>query len=104
MQFTVYLNTNPETKEAIPYLLDVQSSLLTDLGTRVAVPLYHASAMKGKVIKGLMPVLEVDDKKVVMVTPEMAGIPKKTLGAAITNLAGQRAEIVSAIDLLVFGL
>ncbi len=102
-RFTVYLNINPETKGTIPYLLDVQSTLLADLGTLVVVPLYHASAMQGKIIKGLMPALQVADKKVVMVTPEMAGIAKKTLGTVVTDLAKQRAEIVSAIDLLVFG-
>lgn len=69
----------------------------------MVVPLYYASAMRGKVTKGLMPVLKVDGHQVVMVTLEMAGIPKRTLGTTVASLAEERTEIVSAIDLLVFG-
>ena len=38
-QFTVHRNPNPGSKAAYPLLLDVQSDLLADLGTRVVVPL-----------------------------------------------------------------
>ena len=38
-QFNVYRNLNATTKSVTPYLLDVQSNLLSDLVTRVVVPL-----------------------------------------------------------------
>lgn len=44
-QFAVYGNINPATRAAVPLLLDVQSDLLAELGTRVVVPLYPASEM-----------------------------------------------------------
>ena len=46
-QFTVHRNPNPGSKTAYPLLLDIQSDLMADLGTRVVVPLCRASAMKG---------------------------------------------------------
>ena len=103
-QFTVHRNTNPATKTAVPFLLNVQSDLIEDLGTRVAVPLYPAVAMKGKTIRTLTPTFEIDGKQYVMVTPQLAGVPKKLLGASVTSLSAKRDEIISALDLLITGI
>ncbi|MCF8107725.1 MAG: CcdB family protein [Desulfohalobiaceae bacterium] len=48
-QFDVHENTNPETNQTIPYLLDVQADLLETLATRVVVPLITVSSA-GKAI------------------------------------------------------
>ncbi len=53
-QFDVHENTNPETNQIIPYLLDVQADLLDTLATRVVVPLVTVSAA-GKAISHLNP-------------------------------------------------
>lgn len=103
-QFTVHRNTNPTTKAAIPFLLNVQSDLIEDLGTRVAVPLYPAAAMKGKAIRTLTPTFEIDGKQYVMMTPQLAGIPKKLLGAPVADISAKRDEIISALDLLITGI
>lgn len=39
MQFDVYENENPASRQRFPYLLDVQAELLDSLGTRVIIPL-----------------------------------------------------------------
>lgn len=49
-QFTIYRNHNARTKNRIPFLLDVQSDLLSDLGTRVVIPLALTTTFKGKVL------------------------------------------------------
>lgn len=103
-QFTVHRNTNPGTKAAIPFLLNVQNDLIEDLDTRVAVPLYPAAAMKGKALRTLTPIFEVDGKQYVMMTPQLAGIPKKLLGATVADLSERRDEIISALDLLITGI
>jgi toxin CcdB len=103
-QFTVHRNTHPASKAAIPYLLNVQSDLIEDLGTRVAVPLYPASAMKGKALRTLTPTFEIDGKRYVMMTPQLAGIPRKLLGAVVANLTSKRDEIIAALDLLITGI
>lgn len=59
VQFTVHRNSNPATSADYPLLLDVQSDLLADLGTRVVVPLCPACAMQGRLLKTLTPVFEV---------------------------------------------
>ncbi len=50
-QFAVHRNTNPATRSSVPFLLDVQSDLIEELGTRVVVPLYTVAAMNGKTLK-----------------------------------------------------
>jgi len=103
-QFTVYRNPNPDTKATYPLLVDVQSDLIADLATRMVVPLSPASAMKGKLIKTLTPLFEIDGKQYAMLTPQMAGISRKQLGAKAGDLAAHRDEIIAALDLLITGI
>ena len=103
-QFGVHRNPNPQTKALIPYLLDVQSDLLSDLGTRVVVPLCPASAMKGKLVRTLMPVFQIDNKSYAMLTPQLAGIESKRIGPEVVNFSGNRNQIIAALDLLLTGI
>lgn len=80
-QFSVYKNKNSETKARVPYLLDVQSNLLSELETRVVVPLYAATAMKGAALTVLTPTFEVEGKEYVAMTPQLAGISRKELAS-----------------------
>lgn len=103
-QFTVCRNKNPQTVSAVPFLLDIQNDLLSDLETRVVVPLSPVSAMKGKPVKPLMPVLEIEGERFVMLTPQVAGIPKSELGAPVTRVEQHRFDIIAAIDFLLTGV
>lgn len=103
-QFDVYENLNPELSQLIPYFLDVQANLLSDLNTRVVVPLYLPEAIDNRVVERLAPVLSVRGKPYVALTPELAGIPASELGIKIANVANARNEVVSAIDLLITGI
>ncbi len=103
-QFAVHRNPNPATKTIAPYLLDIQSDLIADLNTRVVVPFYAAAAMKGKTLKTLTPVFTIEGKQYVMMTPQLAGIAKKQLGAKISDLSSQRDKVIAALDLLITGI
>lgn len=103
-QFAVHLNANPATRTTIPYLLDIQSDLIADLGSRVVVPLYTVDVMQGRVLKTLMPLFEVEGNTVVMVTPELAGVSRKALGEQVADLSALRNEIIAALDLLITGI
>lgn len=103
-QFDVHRNPNPQTRARMPFLLDVQSDLLAELGTRVVVPLCPASAMKGKLVKTLMPTFAIDNKPYAMLTPQLAGIERKQMGTEVASLAEYRNEIIAALDLLLTGI
>lgn len=103
-QFSVHRNPEGASRTAVPYLLDVQSDLLSGLGTRAVVPLYTAAAMKGRVTRTLTPQFEVEGRQVVMVTPQIAGVALRHLGPVVGSLATERDVIVAALDLLITGI
>lgn len=101
-QFDVYVNPNPETKQSIPYLLDVQADLLNNLSTRMVVPLITGSAF-GKAAKHLNPQFKIKRTSVVMSTAELAGVNLNVLGEKVCSLKEQRNEIIAALDFLFTG-
>ncbi len=102
-QFSVYANPDANTRKRFPLLLDVQCDLIADLDTRVVVPLVRRTAMAGTVIADLMPILEVDGDAYVMLTPQLAGIARRNLGAWVADLSERRDDIKAALDLLITG-
>jgi len=104
-QFAVYRNRNTATKIRFPYLLDVQTDLLEDLGTRVVVPLAPATiSMKRSAMQTLTPVCTVEGKPCLLCTPQLAGISAKELGPPIDDLSHERQTIMAALDLLFTGI
>lgn len=101
-QFDLYRNTNPRTCEVIPLLLDVQSDLLVSLNTRMVIPLGRPQGLAG--INRLLPEVTVDDQRLLLLTPQMAGISRRELGEPVGSLAHLHRDIVAAIDLLISGI
>jgi len=84
------------------FILDVQADLLSDLNTRVVVPLIpktHAPKPAAR----LNPTFEIDGEAVVMVTQFMAAVPIGALRNPVERLDGKFEQITSAIDMLVQG-
>ena len=102
-QFDVYRNPDVSSSARFPFLLDIQSDLLESLATRVVVPLATATEDSTPIAR-LMPVFEVGDRRLVMRTAEMAGVPRNAIGAQVGSLAGRRHEIVAALDVLISGV
>lgn len=103
-QFSVHRNKNPHSNSAVPFLLDVQNDLLSDLETRVVIPLCPIASVQGKALRLLMPVLEIEGERFVLLTPQMAGIPRSELGAPVARVEHYRSEIIAALDFLVTGI
>lgn len=101
--YSVFQNPNPRTNAAVPFLLDVQSELLSLLGTRVVVPLYRAEAADVHAMSRLTPVVQFQGQSLVAMVPELAGIARRELGPISGDLASARAAILQAIDLLLTG-
>ncbi len=102
-QFDVYLNPNADTRDSIPFLLDVQADLLDMLSTRVVVPLVVADEMT-LAAKHLNPQFKIKGVAVVMSTAELAGVSSRALGDKVTSLKNKRDEIIAALDLLFTGI
>jgi len=102
-QFTVYRNKSARSKGTFPFLVDVQPDLLENLQTRVVIPLTRAGVLTKKPVERLMPLLKLDEETYVLMTPQLAGIASKELGAASGSLADHRELILAAMDFLLTG-
>lgn len=103
-QFTVYENTNKNSKKSYPYLMDIQSGLLDELRTTVVVPLATQWVAGKATINKLCPVVEILGEPYVVLTQQLASIDRSLLGNQVCNLSSQRLEIISAIDFLISGI
>lgn len=97
-RFDVYQYSN-----AVPLVLDVQAGLLSDLKTRVVVPLLPYAKAKREELPRLKPVLTVKGKDYVMMTTDIGTLKLSDLGKLIDNLEGDRYTIVAALDFLFQG-
>jgi toxin CcdB len=101
----VYRNRNAATKARFPLLLDIQADLLTELGTRVVIPLTPATAdTRRSSLQTLTPTCSIEGKEYVLLTPQLAGISAKELGVSVVDLTPDRQTIIAALDLLFTGV
>ncbi len=103
-QFTVYQNKNKSTQSDYPFLLNIQTDLLSSMQTCVVVPLMPLQIMAHAPMTVLTPILPVQGRDYCMLTPQLAGIHKRELGEEIEILSAYQYEIVAAIDFLLSGV
>jgi toxin CcdB len=84
------------------YVVDVQANFLSQLETRIVVPLMLAHDAPHPAAR-LNPQFRVGDDDVVMATQFMAAVPRGALSATAASLSDHRDEIVTAIDFLMQG-
>lgn len=101
--FAVYRNPNPDTAEAVPLLLEVQSDLLAVLHTAVVVPLYPKAAALAVPFSRLTPEVEVEGHAYLAMVPELAGVPRRGLQVPVADLSAHRGAVLAALDLLITG-
>ena len=99
-QFDIYKNPRGGT---YPLLLDVQADVMTQLETRVVVPLVPRDRYKVPPIGRAIPVATFAGAEYVLVVPLLAAIPKTSLAKPIGALVSRRAAVVTALDLLFAG-
>jgi toxin CcdB len=81
---------------------NVQTDLLSDLNTRVVVPLMPTS-IAPKPATRLIPIFDLEDQQVVMVTQFMAAVPTGILKISVGKLDEEFEKVTSAIDMLIQG-
>jgi toxin CcdB len=103
-QYHIYENLNPTSKQTYQYLIDVQTTLLTDLETRIVIPVALKSKFGKGIIKNLNPLITINKKDYVIITQQISAIPINQLGSAVCDCLSSRQEILAAIDFLITGI
>jgi toxin CcdB len=103
-QFYAYNNPNPATRAQYPYLLDIQSDLLSELRTTVVIPLTPSKRAESMRLTRLNPTLVIDGKSFTVMTQEIAGVDRNQLGTQAYDLSSYRSEIIAALDFVLAGI
>jgi toxin CcdB len=103
-QFDLYLNTDHDTNQTYPYFIDIQNSLLETLNSRVVIPLTAVCKSEQTYPKHLCPVIEIKNKKFVLLTHQLTSVSVRFLKEQEASLTDNRDDIVAAIDFLVTGI
>ncbi|WP_397471506.1 CcdB family protein [Rheinheimera sp.] len=103
-QFIAYANSNPVTQKQYPYLLDIQSDLLSELKTTVVIPLSPTKLVAAISLSQLNPALTLNGEQLTAMTQDLAGIDRRQLGAAAGDLSDYRSEIIAALDFVISGI
>ncbi len=103
-QFDVYVKPSKQTRNAYPFILDIQNELIEDIVTRIVVPLGIAEKFNNEELKGLTPRIEFEGTDLLIVIPQIASMPARALKEPIGTLLHLRDEIISALDFAITGI
>jgi len=103
-QFDVYINPSRATRQAYPFLLDVQSPMISEITTRIVLPLGKLQNFKNEYMKILTPVIEYEGEKLILVTPQISAVPSKILKEPVGSLKNFRDEVIAALDFAITGI
>lgn len=100
-QFDVVPNPEPDETERRPFLLLLQSDLVSNLRSAVVAPLVRRDFIKGA--QRLHPLLPVQDGAYWLATHELFAIDRRILRNPVANLDEHRQAIIGALDFLFTG-
>ena len=102
-QLDVYANPDQGSAEYLPYVVEMQSGLLSDLPSTVVIPLAVPEAIDDLPILHLNPRLQVEGRSLVALTQDLASVPRRLLKQPVANLTEERDALLAALDLLFTG-
>jgi len=103
-QFDVYLNPSAKSRKHYPYLLDIQNPYISDITTRIVIPLGNVASFENEAMEILTPRINYDGKNLLLLTPQISSVPAKILKKPIGSLAHCRDQIINALDFAVTGV
>ena len=97
-------DTDTNTNKIYPFMVDVQDNLLSDLNSRVVIPLTPLINLEEPYPKNLCPIITIEGKDYSLLTHQISSISKRFLSHYQGTLAHNRSEIIAAIDFLITGI
>ena len=84
-------------------LVDIQHEVISDIDTRMVLPLAQPEFFKQTHMTVLTPVVNYNGEQLVLVTPQIAAVSKKLFRKPIGTLEHFRDEVIAALDLAISG-
>jgi toxin CcdB len=100
-QFDVVANPDPIDAAQRPYLVILQSDLISDLTSTIVAPLVSHENMRGA--QRLNPVLSIEGREYWLATHELFAVDQRILRGRVSTLADHRDTIMTALDFLFLG-
>lgn len=104
MQFDVFENPSPRLRDIYPYVVDVQSDLLSALATRMVVPLAITTLPAKDLPRRLCPTFTVNGQTLMLVPFEAAPLDKRLLKTHVESLWSQSTDIIAGMDAVLSGI
>jgi len=104
MQYDVYDNPSPRMRDQYPYVVDMQSNLLSSLATRLVAPLAVTTLLPHSVPPRLCPMLLVEGKSLMLVAFEAAPLERRLLKNKVASVKERASDIVAAMDAVMSGV
>ena len=102
-QFDVYANPSKATRKAYPFIVDIQSNIISEIATRIVVPLGRKADFRHEEMKGLTPAVTYEGEDLLLLIPQIASMPTKALKDPVGSLSHLRDEIIAALDFAITG-
>jgi len=100
-QFDVVANPDADESAYRPYLVVLQSDLVSGLSSTVVAPLVPRDQMKGA--SRMNPIVNVDGKEFWLATHELFAVDRRILHKTVASLANERDAIITALDFVFTG-
>ena len=86
-------------------VLDPQLRLLiSDITTRIVIPLGKLSHFRNEKMDGLTPVIKYENEEFIILTPQIASMPLRLLKNPVGSVETMRDEIIAALDFAITGI
>jgi toxin CcdB len=100
-QFDVVANPDPIDAAQRPYLVILQSDLISDLTSTIVAPLVTLENMRGA--QRLNPVLSIEGREYWLAAHELFAVDQRILRGRVGTLADHRDTIMAGLDFLFLG-
>jgi toxin CcdB len=103
-QSDVYVNPSSSTGKFYPYVVDIQSTHVSQLATRIVLPIGYASVFDPDIMERLVPEIIYNGEALLILAPQISALPAKLLKNPVGSIAHLREQVIDALDFAIAGV
>jgi len=103
-QFDVYANPNAGSRALMPFVVDVQSDLISALPTRLVMPLSRVGSEQARFPLNLCPPVTLEGEALTLMPHLAAPIDKRLLRHPVQSIRHRAHDISAALDVVISGV